>query len=82
MPEANGSDDTRHRLEQLEEMDKLLLRAQVLRQRALEENEGAIERHEKWIAEAAVREKKLDDRIDRLVSATGELIARIPGPPA
>jgi hypothetical protein len=82
MPEANGSDDTRHRLEQLEEMDKLLLRAQVLQQRALEENERAIERHEKWIAEAAVREKKLDERIDRLVSAMGEFIARIPGPPA
>lgn len=79
MPEANGSDDTRHRLEQ---MDNLLLRAQVLQQRALEENERAIERHEKWIAEAAARDKKLDERIDKLVSPMGEFIARSTGPAA
>jgi hypothetical protein len=86
MPEANGSDDTRRRLEQLEEMDKLLLRAQVLQQRALEENERAIERHDKWIAEwraeAAAREKRLDERIDKLVSAMGEFIARDSRPQA
>jgi galactose-1-phosphate uridylyltransferase len=79
MPEANGSDDARHRLEQRQEMDKLLLRTQLLQQRALEENERAIERHEKWIAATAAREKRLDERIDNLVSAMGEFISRIPG---
>ena len=49
MAEGNG-DKTRDRLQQLEEMDKLLLRAQVLQQRALEILQETIERHEGWQA--------------------------------
>lgn len=85
MPDANG-DAMRLRMEQLEEMDKLLLRAQVLQQRALEileqnvsrhdewlsRHEQAIAEHDQWKREQRERDRVIDDRIDKLVSAIGE----------
>ena len=57
MAEGNGSDNTHQRLDALEQMDKLLLRAQVLQQDALkrldrnaEHDRKAIERHDVWVA--------------------------------
>jgi hypothetical protein len=61
MAEGNGTDNT-------QPMDKLLLRAQVLQQDALEQNQKAIARHEAWIAEAKERGKRVDERIETLVS--------------
>ena len=93
MAEGSGSDQNiRQRLESLEQMDKLLLRAQVLQQvalehnaRAVEQNQKAIERHDAWVEEhrliakeAAERQSAPDERIDKLVSFIGELISRIP----
>ena len=107
MADGNGKDNTQQRLDALEQMDKLLLRAQVLQQNALEQLQRATqqfektqkqhsewqERHEKqhiqWqerhemqheqsMREAEDRERRLDQRIDKLVSSIGDLISRIP----
>lgn len=81
MPESNGADNTQQRLEQLEQMDKLLLRAQVLQQDALEILQRAVERHdtslaahEAWIAETRDRDRQTDERIQALVRAIAKLI--------
>lgn len=78
MPESNGSDNTRQRLEQLEQMDKLLLRAQVLQQDAIETLERSIKRHDEWQARHEEALTKLETRIDNLVGAIADLIRRIP----
>jgi hypothetical protein len=89
MADGNGKDNTQRRLEALEQMDKLLLRAQVLQQDALEQLEKTVrqhaewqERHEKyyeqWKRQADERERRLDERIEKLVLSIGDLISRIP----
>jgi septal ring factor EnvC (AmiA/AmiB activator) len=85
MPDSNGADNTQQRLDQLEQMDKLLLRAQVLQQDALEKLEKSVsglatsmEGYEKRLREAEEREKRLDGRIDKLVSSIADLVSRIP----
>lgn len=47
MAEMNG-DRIRERLDELENMDKLLLRAQVLQQRALEILQETVAEHREW----------------------------------
>jgi hypothetical protein len=61
-----------------EQMDKLLLRAQVLQQSALETLEKSVAGLEKWRAEAIDREKRFDERVDKLVASIADLIRRIP----
>ena len=92
MAEANGKDNTQQRLDSLEQMDKLLLRAQVLQQDALENLQRTVqqhgewhqrqqqwqERYEQWKRESEERDRRLDERIDKLVSSIGDLISRIP----
>jgi hypothetical protein len=67
MRESNG-DRTAERLADLEEMDKLLLRAQVLHQRALEILEQNVGRHEEWLAkheQAVAEHAKWQDQWNR-----------------
>lgn len=85
MADVNGPDNTQRRLDALEQMDKLLLRAQVLQQDAIETLQSTIkrqqqwqERQEQWNREAEQRGGKLDERIERLVNAIADLIRRIP----
>ena len=78
MADGNGKDNTQQRLDALEQMDKLLLRAQVLQQDALEQLQKTVKQHAEWQARAEERDKRLDERIDKLVSSIGDLISRIP----
>ncbi len=64
MPEPNGADNTQQRLEQLEQMDKLLLRAQVLQQAALEILQKSVAAHDAWITEARERDQQVNQRIE------------------
>ena len=86
MPEHNGDSNINKRLEDLEQMDKLLLRAQVLQQDALETLQSSIkridawqERQEQWKKEQVERDRVLDQRIADLVSAIGQLIGKSDG---
>ena len=94
MAEGNGNRDTRlDRIERALELMiddherfrhdlQQLLTAQVLQKDALEQQAKLIEQHTRQIeAESKERREKdaaLDARVDKLVSAIGELIHRLP----
>jgi len=94
MPEQNGDRDTRlDRIERALELIiddherfghdlQQLLTAQVLQKDALEQQAKLIERHSSQIeAESRERREKdavLDARVDKLVSAIGDFIRRLP----
>ena len=78
MADTNGKDNTQRRLDQLEDMDRLLLRAQVLQADSIENLQKWTKQTEKWMADADARHRHLDERINALVSAIGDLISRIP----
>ena len=67
-------------------MDKLLLRAQILQQDALETLQRAMAEqakrdavYDQKITDLVKRDGELDERIDKLVSAIGRLIAKMGG---
>jgi hypothetical protein len=89
---TNGNDDgTKERLEQLEEMDKLLLRAQVLQQRALEilqktvEEHGSLherqqewqERHQEWQEKQEKWREEYEERWRRIDTGLAEATDKI-----
>ena len=90
MSAGNGG-NLSSRLDELEKMDKLLLRAQVLQHDALQTLQQTVARHEQSLAEQAKRDaiydqkivdlvkrdSELDERIDKLVIAIGRLIAKM-----
>jgi hypothetical protein len=88
MADENGGSNTNQRLSDLEQMDKLLLRAQVLQADSIERHEASLKAHDKWMAEDRAsldkwkaetkeRDKAIDTRIGNLVSAIGKLIQKI-----
>ena len=85
MSAGNGG-NLSSRLDELEKMDKLLLRAQVLQQDALETLQKAIADqakrdaiYDQKIVDLVKRDSELDERIDKLVIAIGRLIAKMDG---
>ncbi len=84
MSETNGN-EWRARVEkQLDELQldtKILLRAQVLHAAELSDHSGAIAGLTGSIKELREHGREIDARIDRLVSAIGEIVRRIPLPP-
>ncbi len=90
MPDENGSRDTRlDRIERALELlisdhelfreeQKSLLRAQVLQQDQIEKTWAAIQAHTQQIELLRQKDEALDGRVDRLVSAIGELVRRGP----
>lgn len=85
MPDPNGADNTQQPSEQLEQINKLLLRAEVLQKDALEilqkavgRHDASVAEHDAWIAEARKRDQVTDERIQALVRAIADLISRVP----
>lgn len=90
MPEENGSRDTRlDRIERALELMvddherfrhdlRQLLTAQVLQKDALEQQTRQIEQHTLQIEAMRAKDAALDERVDRLVSAIGDFIRRLP----
>jgi hypothetical protein len=94
VPEENGNSDTR--LDRIERALELmiddherfrrdlqqLLTAQVLQNDALQQQTRQIEEHTRQIEALRAKDTALDERVDKLVSAIGDFIRRLPPQPA
>ena len=88
MPEDNGNERDA-RLERLEKEHEVfqrdlqqLLTAQVLQQDALDRQAKLMEKHveqsDREFAELRAHGREVDERLDKLISAIGNLISRVP----
>jgi|GraSoiStandDraft_50_1057286.scaffolds.fasta_scaffold2187389_1 limonene-1,2-epoxide hydrolase len=89
MPDGNGSRDwrqeMRERMEALEKAHKeledsfiVLTHVETKMSQLLKDQTEYVANHEQRLREQAERDRVLDERIDKLVSAIGDLIRRIP----
>ena len=89
MPDGNGSRDWREEMaermaalekahKELEDSFIVLTHVETKMSQMLRDQADYVASHEKRLQEQAERDRILDERIDKLVSAIGDLIRRIP----